>query len=349
MDNTVNEKWYEESGNASKVVISTRVRLARNLSEYPFPARCGRQGQDEVVEKIKDAVLNNNSVIAPRFKCINTGELSPWEKVSLAERHLVSPEFISDKQNKTLLLLDNESVSVMVNEEDHIRLQVLDAGLNLEETYSTADRIDSLLDERLTFAYSDTLGYLTQCPTNLGTGMRASVMLHLPALQSGKAMGKISENLSKLGLTLRGTYGEGSEPVAALYQLSNQISLGISEKTAIANLENITKQLVTQELSARQELVKSISVQDAIYRSQAILKSARLMSCSEAMKHLSNVRMGLTVGLIGGATLDTINKLFVAVQPAMLMRDAGKQLGEQERDAVRAGMIRKALTRGAGT
>ncbi len=343
MDSKNNSKWYEQSGSAADTVISTRVRLARNLNEYPFPVRCNKQGQSEVTEKIKDAVLNNNSVIAPRFKCVNTGELSSWERVSLAERHLVSPEFISDKQNKTLLLLDNESISIMINEEDHIRLQVLDAGLNLEETYNTADRIDTLLDERLTFAYSDTLGYLTQCPTNLGTGMRASVMLHLPALQSGKAMGKISENLSKLGLTLRGTYGEGSEPVAALYQLSNQISLGISEKTAIANLENITKQLIAQELSMRNEMIKSLSVQDAIYRSYAILNSARLMSCSEAMKHLSNVRMGITTKLIDNVPLDTINKLFVAVQPAMLMRQAGNELPQQERDEVRASMIRKAL------
>ena len=336
MDN----KWYETSGKNGEVVISTRIRLARNLEQYPFPIRCNAQVKREIAEKVKDAVLNSNSVIAPHFSCIDIDNIDAREKVSLVERHLVSPEFISEKSQKYLLLLDDESVSIMINEEDHIRLQVMREGFDLDKAYEQASRIDTLLDERLNFAFSDTLGYLTQCPTNLGTGMRASVMLHLPALQSTKAMRKISENLSKIGLTIRGSYGEGSEPTAAMYQLSNQISLGISEKTAIDNLKNITKQIIAQELKTREALAKQLSVQDTIYRSEGILKSARLIACDEALKHLSNLRMGITTGLINNISLDTINRLMVEIQPAMLIRQNGKPLSSQERDAVRAELLR---------
>ena len=335
------KKWYEKNGEGGEVVISTRVRLARNLDEYPFPAHCGTELRHKVAEKVKDAVLNSGSVISSRFSCINVDNISMEEKVSLVERHLASPEFISEKGEHVLLLLDDESVSIMINEEDHVRLQVMYEGFNLDRAYEQASRIDSLLDERLKFAFSDTLGYLTQCPTNLGTGMRASVMLHLPALHEAKAMRKISENLSKLGITIRGAYGEGSEPTADLYQLSNQITLGISEKTAIENLKNITKQLIAQELKQREAMAKQIDVQDKIYRAQGILKNARLIEGAEALRLLSRVRFGVTAGLIKDVPLDTINRLIVEIQPATLMQLTGKQLSPQERDAVRATLIRK--------
>ena len=341
----MDKKWYEKNGIDGEVVISTRVRLARNLEEFPFPARCGAQLRHQVAEKVKDAVLNSNSVISSRFSSIDVDNISTGEKVSLVERHLVSPEFIGEKGEKALLLLDDESVSIMVNEEDHIRLQVMCEGFDLDHAYEQASRIDTLLDERLKFAFSDTLGYLTQCPTNLGTGMRASVMLHLPALQSAKAMRKIAENLSKLGITIRGAYGEGSEPKAGLYQLSNQITLGISEKTAIENLRNITKQLIAQELQTRAAMAKQIDVQDKIYRSEGILRSARLIDGSEAMMHLSRVRFGVTSGLIKDISLETINRLIVEIQPATLMLSTGKELAPNERDAVRATLIRNNLTR----
>lgn len=340
----MDKKWYELNGNNGDVVISTRIRLARNLKEYPFPTRCTPAQKKEIADKVKNAIINGNSVISPRFSCIDIDNINAGEKVSLVERHLVSPEFISENGGKSLLLLDDESVAIMINEEDHIRLQVMAQGLDLDSAYETADRIESLLDEHLNFAFNENLGYLTQCPTNLGTGMRASVMLHLPALQNSKAMRKISENLAKLGLTIRGTYGEGTEPIAALYQLSNQISLGISEKTAIENLKNIAKQLAAQEISSREKMVKHISVQDVIYRSEGTLRSARLISNEEAMKHLSYVRMGITTGLIDSIPLDTVNKLFIDIQPATLMKNVGKALSSQERDAIRATLIRNSLS-----
>lgn len=343
MDKNSDKKWYEKSGADGDVVISTRIRLARNLEDYPFPIRCNPAVQRDIVEKVKDAVLNSNSVISSRFTCVDIDNIDAGEKVSLVERHLISPEFISENAEKSLLLLDDESVAIMVNEEDHIRLQVMCEGFDLDSAYETASRIDCLLDEHLKFAFNENLGYLTQCPTNLGTGMRASVMLHLPALQRSKAMRRISENLSKLGITIRGTYGEGTESVAALYQLSNQISLGISEKTAIENLKNIAKQLISQEMKAREEMSKHISVQDSVYRSEGILKNARLISCDEALKHLSNVRMGITTGLIDSISLDTVNRLIVDIQPATLIKSVGNPLTAQERDAVRATLIRNNL------
>ena len=336
-------KWYEKNGKDGEVVISTRVRFARNLEDYPFPIRASANIKKEIAEKVKDAVLNNNSVIATRFSCINMDNIDTGKKVSLVERHLVSPEFISGNEERTLLLLDDESVSIMINEEDHIRLQVMTEGFDLDKAYELASRIDTLLDERLKFAFSDRLGYLTQCPTNLGTGMRASVMLHLPALRSTKAMRKIAENLTKLGLTIRGAYGEGTDPVAGMYQLSNQISLGISEKTAIDNLKNITKQLIAQELKARNAICSQTVIQDRVYRSEGTLRYARLISCDEALKCLSDIRMGITSGLVKNISLDTINRLIVEIQPATLMQSIGKNLEPSERDEERAKLIRGAV------
>lgn len=196
----------------SSVVISTRVRLARNLKEFPFPCRLNEQGREKVIEKVKSALKDSNSPIAQEFSFIKMSELTPQQSVSLVEKRLVSPEFISNTDGRGLLLSNDESLSIMINEEDHIRLQVIKKGLSLEDAYDTADKLDTLLDENLEFAFDSKLGYLTQCPTNLGTGMRASVMLHLPALEKSRAIGRIADNLSKLGLAIRGAHGEGTEP-----------------------------------------------------------------------------------------------------------------------------------------
>ncbi len=338
-----NKKWYEKSGTDGDVVISTRIRLARNLAEFPFPARCPKETAAKVISKVKDALIDSNSVISSHFTYIDPEKINRDEKISLVERHLVSPEFISERDTKALILLDDESISVMINEEDHVRLQVMKEGFDLDSAYEQANRIDTLLDERLSFAFSDTLGYLTQCPTNIGTGMRASVMLHLPALNAVKAINKMSENLSKLGLTIRGAYGEGSEPTADLYQLSNQITLGISEKTAIENLKSITKQIISQEMQAREKMAKHIDIQDKVFRAVGILKNARLIDGSEALVQLSRVRFGITTGLINDISLDTINKLIVEIQPATITKNAGKQLSAIERDSVRADFIRNSL------
>ena len=319
----------------SSVVISTRVRLARNLKGYPFPCKLSQQGREEVIEKVRDAVKNGNSVLADDFSYIKMSALDPAQSVSLVERRLVSPEFISDSEGRALLLSSDEALSIMLNEEDHIRLQVITKGLSLEQAYDTADKLDTLLDERL--------GYLTQCPTNLGTGMRASVMLHLPALEKSRAISRIAGTLSKLGLTIRGAHGEGTEPKGALYQLSNQVTLGISEKAAIENLKNITAQLVAQEEQARERLCKSDEVRDTIARSLGILKYALVISHDEALKLLSNVRLGVVSGQITEIGVDVIDKLMTDVEPATLSVNAKKSLSPHERDIERAKLIKQTI------
>lgn len=329
---------------SNDVVISTRVRLARNLKDYPFPCRLSAQDKEKVIEKVKNAVENSNSPISKDFSFIRMSELTPQQGVSLVERRLVSPEFISESQGRALLLSKDESISIMINEEDHIRLQVIKNGLSLEDTYDIADKFDTLLDENLDFAFDERLGYLTQCPTNLGTGMRASVMLHLPALEKSRAVGRIAGNLSKLGLTIRGAHGEGTEPNGALYQLSNQVTLGISEKAAIENLKNITMQLVSQENQARTRLCSSIDIQDAISRSLGLLRSALVISHDEALKLLSNVRLGIVSGQIKDVTTETVDKLMLSVEPATLTVNLNKNLSPHERDIERAKLIKSALS-----
>lgn len=328
---------------SSSTVISTRIRLARNLKEYPFPCRLSEAGREKVIEKVKSAVINSNSCVAKDFSFIRMSELTPSQGVSLVEKRLVSPEFISESNGRALLLSKDESLSIMINEEDHIRLQVITNGLSLEQAYDTADRLDTLLDESLSFAFDKKLGYLTQCPTNLGTGMRASVMLHLPALEKSKAISRIAASLSKLGLTIRGAHGEGTEPKGALYQLSNQVTLGISEKSAIENLKSITQQLVAQEEQAAQRLCSGIDVKDTIARSLGILRSALVISHDEALELLSNVRLGIAVNQITDVSTETVDKLMLAVEPATLMTQLNKKLSAQERDVERARLIKEKL------
>ena len=203
--------------------------------------------------------------------------------------------------------------------------------------------MDTLLDEVLDFAFDEKLGYLTQCPTNLGTGMRASVMLHLPALQKSRAISRISGNLQKLGLTIRGTYGEGTEPKGAMYQLSNQITLGISEKSAIENLKNITNQLVAQELQAQERMIKNVETQDVIFRSLGVLKYAKTISCDEAIKLLSEVRFGIESKVIKDIDIGTIDSLIEEIQPATIMENKNEKISPRDRDILRAGIISERL------
>lgn len=334
-------KWYEKAGNCGDVVCSTRVRLARNLKQFPFPARATDKQLEAVEQSVKDALLSGNSILSKEFRFIPLDNISEEEAVSLVERHIVSPEFISDRHGKAVLISEDESISIMINEEDHLRIQVLREGLSLKEAAETADRIDTLLSETLDFAYDPEFGYLTQCPTNLGTGMRVSVMLHLPALTENGAMPRISSNLSKLGLTLRGTYGEGSKIIGALYQLSNQITLGLSENEAIENLRSITVQLMEEERKARSQMSENIAWQDKIDRAAGIMKTARVLSSSEFMELLSYIRFGLSTGVLQGVSTEELNTLMVNAQPATLMAKAGKPLDENQRDVIRANMARE--------
>lgn len=338
-------KWYEKAGDCGDVVCSTRVRLSRNLAQFPFPDRASAEQKAQVKAKVRDAMFSGNSVLSKEFRFVEMEELSDEEAVSLVERHIVSPEFISDRQGKAILMSEDESVSIMINEEDHLRIQVLREGLSLKEAAETADRLDTLLGESLSFAFDPEFGYLTQCPTNLGTGMRASVMLHFPALTENGAMSRVSANLSKLGMSLRGSYGEGSQVIGSMYQLSNQITLGISENEAIENLSAIVAQLMEEERKARRQMSDNILLQDKIDRAAGVLKSAKLLSGSEFSELSSYIRFGLSTGLLQGVSYQELNALSVRVQPATLMASAGKPLDQNQRDILRADLTRQLFSK----
>ena len=321
----------------SEAVVSTRIRLARNLREYPFPARLSADKAQEIVEKVGEA-LDGCGI---KFHRVDSGNVSDMILASMIERHLVSPDFISSEKGRAVYLSDDNTVSIMVNEEDHIRLQVIKDGFELDDAFQIADKIDNILSKKLNFAFHKRLGYLTQCPTNLGTGMRASVMLHLPALDMSGTVYRIGANLSKLGLTMRGLYGESTKPAGAFFQLSNQVTLGISEKAAIENLKNITTQLISQEMRARDGILNKIEVEDKISRALGILKTAKLIDHNEAMQLLSLVRLGVTSNKLATLSADSIDKLIVEIQPASIMSRYGESMNARERDIKRAEIIRE--------
>ena len=333
-------KWYIENGEQGDIVISTRVRLARNLEDYPFPCRLTVKGKEAVCEEIKNAVLSSDSW---GFNYTKMKDFSEAQAVSLAERHLISPEFAFDRAGRGLLLTDDEAISVMLCEEDHIRIQVMMSGLALKEAYNVADKVDNTISSKLNYAYDDRIGYLTQCPTNLGTAMRASVMVHLPALTRCGQIGRLASTVSKLGLVLRGAYGEGSSPKGDIYQLSNQITLGISEEAALDNLQSITLQLIAQERAAAEKLLENPVEQDKIYRAWGILQNARVLGSEEYLELISLVRMGISNGKMIDFDLSKINDLTVRVQPATINASQGQTLTAQQRDILRATWVRETL------
>lgn len=324
------------------VIISSRVRLARNLKYYPFPNRMDDKQKEEIAEKVK-ALMCKNDFCGYKFMAVKMEDVNEFDRVSMVERHLISPEFASGGKGKMLITTENEGISIMVGEEDHLRIQVILPTFEIEKAYEIADKLDTELCRNLHFAFHKKLGFLTQCPTNLGTGMRASIMLHLPALKESRTVSRIASNLSKLGLVIRGAFGEDTEARGAMYQISNQVSLGISEKAAIENLKSITEQLVSSELKTRETMMQSFEYQDKIGRSYGILITARLISHKEAVKLLSNLRVGICEGLIDSVTLDTVDSLMLKIQPANLMRLKGTRLNPDERDKVRAEIIREEL------
>lgn len=332
-------KWYMGLGNQGDIVLSTRVRLARNLEDYPFPSRLDSKEKEEVSSIIKEALSDYNE---KALENIDMASLTPAGAVSLAEKHLISPEFASETKGRSLLLSESEDVSIMLCEEDHVRIQVIYPGLSLEEAFDTAEKIDSHLEKKLNYAFNENLGYLTQCPTNLGTGMRASVMLHLPALSKKGAMRGLSTTVSKLGLTLRGSYGEGGESSGDIYQLSNQVTLGISESAAIQNLSSIALQIIAQEKQARAVLVKDEDFMDKIYRAYGILKSAYKLTSRELIGLLSYVRLGASEGILN-VPLETLSALFIELQPATMNAQSEESLSQSQRDIKRAERVREAL------
>lgn len=336
----MSNRWYLGVGEQSDIVVSTRIRLARNLNEYPFPNKLNTKSRTAINNIIKDAVEADNKF---DLRFVEMKSLARFEAASMAERHIISPEFASDADGRALMISKDEDICIMLNEEDHIRIQIMKSGFALDEAYSVADEIDDLLGNKLQYAFDERIGYLTQCPTNLGTGMRASVMLHLPALTMNGQIHKLINTISKLGLTFRGAFGEGTKATGDMYQLSNQITLGISEEFAIRNLKAITLQLCANERAAREELLKSIDTEDAIFRAYGTLKWARLLSTQELMDNLSLVRLGSVAGKIS-VPIETLNELMISMQPASINVLAQQKLDEKERDTIRATKVRNRLS-----
>ncbi|MBQ7294751.1 MAG: protein arginine kinase [Clostridia bacterium] len=328
--------WYRNIAEQGDICLSTRVRLARNITQYPFPARLSAEQKKEVGEVVKEILKNEE------LKFIDMASLSPAETVSLAEKHLISPEFACDTKGRSLMLSEDEDVSIMICEEDHIRIQTILPGLSLDEAFKQAEKYDKILGSNLSYAFHDQLGYLTQCPTNIGTALRASVMLHLPALSQKGAIHRLSTTVAKLGLTLRGSYGEGSEVSGDIYQLSNQVTLGISEEAAIKNLNSIAMQIITQEKQTRAALVKDDDYLDRISRAYGILRSAHKLTTNELIKLISFVRVGVSEGILS-IPAEKLKELTVTLQPATLNTAAGKTLSQSERDVLRAQKVKEEL------
>ena len=322
---------------ADPIVLSTRIRLARNLKDYPFPARLSAAEKAQINDEVAAVLLKENDL-----RRIDMEALSGSEAVSLAEKHLISPEFASNAEGRTLLLSQDETVSIMLCEEDHIRIQVIEPGFSLDEAWQKADALDDRLAAGLPVAFDEKMGYLTQCPTNLGTALRASVMLHLPALSRAGLMGRLSSTIAKLGLTLRGTYGEGTKPIGELFQLSNQVTLGISEEAAIQNLAAIARQIMAQETEAREALRQDNVFIDKIWRARGILGSAYMLSCSECTDLLSLVRLGAALGILD-VPLEKLDHLLTEIQPATINVLAGKACTPAQRDVIRAQKVKDAL------
>lgn len=333
--------WYLQSGKNSDVVISTRIRIARNLEDIPFVNKGNTKQLEQVLEKIENITPN----IGYGLKFIRLKDLDDITKLSLIEKHIISPDFaVNNNDIGAILLNEEENICIMLNEEDHLRIQVFASGLDLEHLLDLATELDNAIDGLVTYAFNEKYGFLTACPTNVGTGMRASVMVHLPALTATGNINKVLEVVNSFGMNIRGVYGEGSDTQGNLYQISNKQSLGISEKEIINNLKLITEKIIEQERLARKYLAKnSIELEDQIYRAYGILYNCRKISTEECKKLLSYVKLGTDLGILKELTDLKINQLELYTKPANLQKYLGKVLELQERDIARAEVIKQII------
>lgn len=338
-------KWYEQAVPDSDVVISSRVRLARNLENHLFSSLLEEKEAVGLVEEVKEITPSLCDRDNRKYYACNISTLSDIDKTAMVERHIVSPLLAEKQQTTGLILSEDETISIMINEEDHVRIQAIVAGMNLEKAYEEADRIDDIACEKLHFAYDEKYGYLTACPTNVGTGMRASCMVFLPALSSAVMIQKLIEEVGKYGVTIRGIYGEGTKSLGSIYQISNQKTIGNSEREIIENLNRIVTQVVKQERKRREYMlsVNADELEDQVYRAYGILKYARQINSEDAMNLLSQIKFGMDCGLIAFDRKINIHKLMMGVQPGSLQWTLGKNVGSSTRDQSRAEYIRKEL------
>lgn len=336
-------EWLRGSGPDAEIVISTRIRLARNVQGFPFPTRADAKERARVERFIRGKIEGNHAV--PKLHYFPLADLSPVDRMVLLERHLISREHASSEQNAGVAIAPDESVSVMVNEEDHLRIQVIRSGFQPTETWEQASAVDDALGKRIPFSFHPEFGFLTACPTNVGTGMRISVLLHLPALVLTKQIEKVFHALGRIAFIVRGLYGEGTQASGDFYQVSNQITLGKPEEALVTDLKNIVPEIVRFERTWRDRLMKENrrKIEDRIWRAWAVLRYSRCISSEETLEYLSFVRLGVHLGVLKDVNLATVNDLFVFSQPGHLQKAANRALDAEERDAARADWIRKGL------
>ena len=333
--------WYLHSGKESDVVLSTRVRLARNLKDVPFVGHMNKKDAEAVLEKVQAIVPS----LGYGLKFLRLKDMDNTTRLSLIEKHLISPEFAVDKNELGAIVINGEeNICIMVNEEDHLRIQILSSGLELEQALALAVEIDEKLQSMVNFAFSEKYGFLTACPTNVGTGMRASIMVHLPALTIPGNSKKVLEAANNFGMNIRGVYGEGSKSQGDIYQISNKQSLSVSENEIIKNLKAITDKIIEQERLARKYLGKEqIELEDRVYRAFGVLANARKISSDEAKDLLSIVKLGVDMGIIREVDDLKVNKLILYTKPANLQIRIGKTLDSYERDVARAKVIKEII------
>ena len=330
----------DSASSKTAIVLMTRVRLARNLAGTPFPGWAKPSQREEIFDRCRGAVANTPAM----KRCFNLsiGELSDLEKQVLVERHLISRELSGAKTGAGAVISKDQAISVMVNEEDHLRIQVLRAGFQLKKAWNAINEFDSSLEDNLDFAFSPTLGYLTACPTNLGTGMRASAMMHLPALVISSQMEKVVRAVNQLGMVVRGLFGEGSDASGSIFQISNQTTLGESEEEIIKRLTSVLQSIIEHELNAREKLLEADAAKllDKIGRAYGILQNSHLLSSSEAMNLLSLIRLGVDLGAFPDASRSVIDRLFIEAQPGHLQHTQKGEFDPAQRDVLRAARLR---------
>lgn len=330
--------WYLQSGDNSDVVVSSRIRLARNIADFPFEIKCDKNKKAEIIKIIEDAIIGNKYGL----KLLKLKDMDEVTIKSLLEKRLISPDFVKENDDqKAILINDEENICVMIHAEDHLRLQVFSSGLELDNLLNLIVELDEFLQEKLNFAYSEKYGFLTACPIEAGTAMKASVMVHLPALTTTGNIGKVLEIVNNFGMNVSGVHGEGTKSEGDLYQISNKQTLGISEKEIIKKLKLITDKIMEQERMARKYLAKNrIDLEDSLYRAYGTLVNCRRISESECKDLLSKVKLGTDLGIISELTDLKVNKLLLYTNSANIQKYLGKKLEGLELDAKRAEVIK---------
>ena len=336
-------EWLRGSGPESDIVISSRIRLARNLADFPFIRQCNDSDRSEVEKTLKETIFSIKEWKNLAYLDVNT--LAKVDRQFLVERQLISREHAESDGARSVAIDRQEKFSLMINEEDHLRVQVMHSGLALDSAWQRINEIDDMIEEKMTFAFHPRLGYLTACPTNVGTGMRVSVMLHLPALVITRQIEKVFRSLQKISLAVRGLYGEGSQAMGDFYQISNQITLGRSEQELIEQVNDVVPVLIDYERKARQFLIRESQkdLHDRVSRAFGILCTAQTISSEETMHLLSSVRMGINLGLIENLEIPMVNQLFIHTQPAHLQKLRGSELDTANRNIERAHYLKNHL------